>query len=128
MKKDIESRKDIEVLVNRFYDRVKTDPVIGYIFTDLVKVNWEDHLPKMYEFWENALFYTGSYTGNPLRIHMHLHHMFPLTSQHFLRWNQLFNETVDLLFSGERARLAKQRAKSISSVMQLRILNEGNLL
>ena len=61
MKTDIRHRKDIEKLVNSFYDKVKTDEVIGYLFTDVAKVNWELHLPKMYDFWENILFFSANY-------------------------------------------------------------------
>jgi hemoglobin len=124
MKKDIATKADIELLVNSFYDKVKTDPVIGYIFTDIVKVNWQKHLPVMYTFWENALFYTGSYTGNPMELHKHLHRVMPLKVEHFRQWNKLFTATVDSLFSGEKALLAKQRAISISNVMQIKILEE----
>ena len=55
-KKDIESREDIIAFVNRFYNKVEADPVIGYIFTDIAKVNWDHHLPRMYDFWESVLF------------------------------------------------------------------------
>ena len=50
---------DIKLLVNSFYDKVKADTVIGYIFNDIAKVDWEKHLPVMYDFWENVLFFTG---------------------------------------------------------------------
>ena len=59
MKKDITSKADIEMLVNRFYDKVKVDDLIGYFFTKVVQVNWDKHLPVMYRFWDNALFFTG---------------------------------------------------------------------
>ena len=124
MKKDIESKKDIELLVNEFYDKVKTDETIGYIFTDIAKVNWEKHLPVMYNFWENTLFYTGTYEGNPMELHNHLHRLMPLRTEHFKQWNYLFCKTVDELFKGPNAKLAKQRAISISTVMQIKILNE----
>lgn len=124
MKKDIEPGKDVELLINTFYRKVNADPVIGYIFYDVVHVNWEKHLPVMYRFWENALFFSGGYFGNPLLIHKHLNKMFPLTSEHFNTWNKLFSSTVDELFEGEKASLAKQRAISISTVMQLEILHE----
>ena len=39
MKTDIRNRKDIEKLVNTFYDKVKTDEVIGYLFNDVAQVN-----------------------------------------------------------------------------------------
>ena len=121
MKKDIEAGKDIELLVNSFYEKVKLNPVIGYIFNDVMNVNWEKHLPVMYRFWENAIFYTGAYTGNPLMVHKHLNKLFPLTAEHFAEWNKLFSATVDELFEGEKANLAKQRAISISTVIQLEI-------
>jgi len=123
MKKDIESRSDIELLVKSFYEKVKTDPVIGSIFTDIARVDWEKHLPVMFDFWENTIFYTGSYSGNPMKSHQNLNKLFPLTKEHFSRWNQLFASTVDELFEGDKAVLAKQRAISISTVMQLKLFN-----
>jgi hemoglobin len=122
MKKDIETEADIELLVNSFYDKVKENPVIGYIFNDIAAVNWERHLPVMYNFWSNAIFYSGGYTGNPLIAHKHLDKLFPLTTAHFSEWNKLFTTTVDELFEGEKANLAKQRALSISTVMQIELL------
>jgi hemoglobin len=126
MKKDIENKADIALLVNTFYHKVTADETIGYIFTDVVKVNWEKHLPVMYQFWENTIFYTGSYEGNPMELHKHLHRLIPLTLEHFKQWNFLFIKTVDELFEGVNANLAKQRAVSISAVMQIKILNEYN--
>lgn len=122
MKKDIENKNDIEKLVNSFYEKVKEDALIGFIFTDVVKVHWERHLPVMYDFWENSLFYTGNYMGNPMEIHRHLNKVIPLTNEYFSRWTQLFTSTVDELFAGEKATLAKQRAISIAAVMQFKIL------
>ncbi|MGG9960029.1 group III truncated hemoglobin [Ferruginibacter sp. SUN106] len=122
MKKDIESKTDIELLVNAFYEKVKADETIGYIFTDVVKVNWEKHLPVMYNFWENSLFYTGTYEGNPMEMHKHLHHAISLSAEHFKQWVLLFANTVDELFEGKTANLAKQRAISIATVMQIKIL------
>ncbi|HTS44426.1 MAG TPA: group III truncated hemoglobin [Puia sp.] len=127
MKKDIETKADIELLVNNFYEKVKADPVIGYIFTDVAKVNWEKHLPVMYQFWENTLFYTGGYAGNPMTVHRRLHNMTPLKPEHFQQWIKLFSQTVDELFSGEKASLAKERAVSISSLMQIKIENNSIL-
>ena len=123
MKKDIETKKDIESLVDAFYNKIQADELIGYIFTDIAKVNWEKHLPIMYSFFENMLFYTGGYTGNPMELHKHINRLFPLNESHFIRWNLLFTTTVDELFAGEKAGLVKQRAKSISDVMQIKILN-----
>ena len=124
MKTDIENRKDIQLLINSFYDKVKADAVIGFIFTDIMKVNWEKHLPVMYDFWENTLFYTGAYVGNPMEIHRRLNKVIPLSAEHFQQWTHLFTSTVDELFDGEKAVLAKQRAISISTVIQIKILQQ----
>ena len=122
MKTDLLKREDIEQLINLFYDKVKEDSVIGYIFNDVVKVNWEKHLPVMYSFWGNALFYTGGYTGDTMNIHRHLSRISPLTKEHFEQWERLFIQTVDELFEGPNAELAKQRALSISTVMQIKLI------
>lgn len=127
MKKDLENRKDIELLITTFYDKVKADATIGYIFNDIAKVNWEKHLPIMFDFWENVLFFTGGYNGNPMIIHQHLNRVVPLTQQHFKQWEKLFTETVDELFDGINAILAKQRALSISTVMQVKIISQQNI-
>jgi hemoglobin len=110
MKKDIDTRADIELLVTAFYDKVKQDETLAFIFTDIAKVKWEKHLPIMFDFFENMLFYTGTYKGNPMIAHKHLDGMFPLTAKHFERWNFLFNTTVNELFGGKRAGLVKKRA------------------
>jgi len=120
MKTDILGRKELEILINTFYDKVKSDPAIGFMFAD---VNWDKHLPVMYSFWENTLFYTGGYVGNPLKTHQALHKKNTLNENHFKQWVQLFVATVDELFEGEKAELAKQKAFSISSVMQLKMFD-----
>lgn len=117
MKTDIKNRKDIEKLVDAFYDKIKTDEAIGYLFNDVAKVDWKLHLPKMYEFWENVMFFTGNYNGNPMVTHKELHQKSPMNTKHFQRWNSLFNQTVDELFKGEKANEIKERAFNISAAM-----------
>ena len=90
MKKDIRNRKDIENLVNAFYEKVKTDEIIGYLFTDIAKVNWELHLPKMYDFWENVLFQSANYNGNPMVVHKNLHQKSTMNQAHFQQWRELW--------------------------------------
>jgi hemoglobin len=124
MKKNIEGREDIITLVNTFYDKVKPDVEIGYFFSKVVDVDWEKHLPVMYDFWENLLFQSGGYSGNPMPAHMNLHKRSVMKKEHFDRWIQLFNETVNELFEGERAEQVKQRALSIATVMQISIARQ----
>ena len=54
MKTDIKNRADIEKLVNVFYGKVKEDAAISYFFNDVAKVNWDNHLSKMCDFFEKS--------------------------------------------------------------------------
>jgi len=121
MKRDIENKDDIRELIDAFYNKVLKDDIIGPIFNDVVKIDWEHHLPVMYDFWENILFQTGGYSGNPMATHMRLHQRHPLTRAHFDQWLKLFTQTVHERFEGRNAETAGQRAVSIASLMQTRL-------
>jgi hemoglobin len=126
MKQDIRDRADIQLLVDTFYTKVRADETIGYLFNEVAKVNWEQHLPRMYDFWENILFQTGGFKGNPMVAHVQLHQKSPLSAAHFARWQQLFLTTVDELFEGDMAELIKQRARSIATMMQIKVSPEND--
>jgi len=121
MKKDLENREDIRLLIDSFYTRVRQDELIGPIFNDVAKVDWEHHLPIMYNFWEGVLFHTGSYAGNPMRVHKQLNELFPLEQEHFDRWLHIFRGMVDEHFEGPVAEQAKQRALSIATMIRIKI-------
>jgi hemoglobin len=120
-KSDIRSRHDVELLVNAFYDKVKRDDMIAYLFTDVAKVDWEAHLPRMYDFWEQIIFQTNTYSGNPMQAHLVLHHHSPLRAEHFERWLKLFFESVDEQFDGPAASFTKQRAQSIAQTIESKL-------
>lgn len=126
MKADIKDRKDIELLVNTFYDRVKENKVIGFIFNDVAKVDWQQHLPIMYSFWATLLLGEQSYAGNPMARHIELSHLTPLTEVQFNEWMHLFNETVDELFEGSVAAFAKNKALNIARLMLTKIEGSEN--
>lgn len=123
--KDLRSREDIELLVDSFYQKVQRDELIGYIFTDVAKVNWDHHLPKMYDFWEAILFGQKGFKGNPIEVHFKLNQKHPLLDSHFERWKSIFYATVDEHFSGEYAQLAKEKAQSIADLMFFKISTSG---
>ena len=60
-----------------------------------------------------------------MQIHLELNAKFLLNKEHFLCWLALFNSTVEELFSGTKAELAKTRALSISTVMQIKIRQQN---
>lgn len=121
---DISERTDIELLVNSFYEKVKTDETIGYIFTEVAAVRWEKHLPKMYSFWETVLLGKMSFKGNPMETHIQLSEKTPMQPRHFERWLALWNETVEEHFTGEIATDAKKRGKNIAGLMLFKIENK----
>ncbi len=117
MKKDITDKSDIEKLVNSFYEEVRQDELIGFIFNDVAKVDWDHHLPIMYNFWEMVLFGKGPYRGDPMTKHVQLNKKVKLEQVHFDRWKKLFTEAVDNHFLGKNANDAKERATNIASLM-----------
>jgi len=123
MMKDLENRTDIELLVNTFYQKVKSDDQIGFFFNDVAKIDWNKHLPTMYDFWEMTLFHKGNYKGNTVKVHQALNEKSSLKKEHFEHWVELFHSTVNELFEGANAELAKTRALSIATVMQIKIPN-----
>lgn len=120
--RDIETRTDIETLMRSFYELLLVDEMVGFLFTEVVVLDMDEHLPKLTDFWEDQLLGTNNYSGNPLMIHKRLHDRSALRAEFFDRWLLLFNQTVDTLFSGPKASLAKERAQSIATVMQIKLL------
>lgn len=127
---DIASRDDIARLVTLFYERAFDDPIIGYVFTDVVHMDLEQHMPIMCDFWEKVLFQRGVYGRDAFTVHARIHEMEPLTRQHFQAWEDLWHETVDDLFAGDRANLAKLQASRMAGSIHRRLQNgvEGNVL
>jgi len=120
-KPELNGREDIEKLVNTFYERVRADDTLGFIFQEVARTDWEAHLPKMYAFWEKVLFGTGTFAGNPLVAHAKLVPLTEMGRPQFTRWLTLFRGTVDDLFSGRRAEHIKNCAEDMANVIYSRI-------
>lgn len=121
MKTDIRDKKDIVVLVDTFYGKVRENSIIGFIFDEIAEVNWETHLPKMYNFWAGILLGETDFRGNPMLKHIILSKKTEMTDTQFDEWLRLFFETVDDLYEGNLAEEAKYRAKMIARNMLFRI-------
>lgn len=111
MKKDINSREDITLLIGRFYDKVRKDELLAPVFSH---VDWPHHTPIIIDFWCSLLLGDQSYRNNPFQKHIDL----PIERRHFQRWLGLFGETVEENFSGEKANEAIARAHSIGGIFQ----------
>ena len=118
---DIQTRKDIDYLVETFYRRVFADEQIGLIFTLVARVTPETHFPLMGDFWETILFGQNRYHGNVILKHVELHLKQALQPAQFDRWVSLFCLTVDDLFAGTVAETAKTRACAMSMVLQAKL-------
>lgn len=118
MKPDILTRTDIENIISQFYEKVKKDKLLSPFFSKTVKVDWEKHLIIMCDFWENVLFYTGNYQGNPLMTHKKLNEKTATKEVHFNRWLSLFEKSVDDLYQGKNAERMKAHAENIARIMQ----------
>jgi hemoglobin len=121
MKYHIIARKDLEMIVNTFYDNIRKNEQLGNIFDKIMQVDWEKHLPKMHDFWENILFQTGQYKGRPFPPHVQVNEKIALTNEHFNTWLQLFGSTVDSLFTGSKANEIKLRASSIKEIFNSKL-------
>ena len=115
---DIVSSNEIKMVIDTFYEKVRADASIGFIFNEIAKVDWEHHMPIMYTFWESTVFGTGTYTRNAMTPHFVLQDKVKFTTAHFERWVFLFVTTVDELYAGENAEIMKMRATSIAGLMQ----------
>ena len=118
--KDIANRDDIDQLMLHFYGRALSDDVIGYIFSDIAKLDLDHHLPIIGDFWETILFQTNSYSKhgrNPMQVHGDLSLKEPLLLHHFERWLEIFTATVNETFAGDNAEFIKLRAKAIANRM-----------
>src|ERR1700692_704295 len=107
---DIENRADGARLVRAFYGRALEDPIIGWIFVDVAKLDVEAHVPQIASFWETIWLGARSDAGGAFAPHAALHMKVRLRGGHFERWLALWRATVDELFAGDRAELAKSHA------------------
>lgn len=114
-KSDIITVTDVAMLVNQFYDKVRQDELLAPVFNSMIKDNWESHLNRMTDFWSTILLYTKTYKDDPMPKHLPL----PVTKEHFDRWLDLFNQTLDELFEGSIADTAKKRAENIARIMMV---------
>ncbi|MGB1296302.1 MAG: group III truncated hemoglobin, partial [Flavobacteriales bacterium] len=111
--KSIESRDEINILVNAFYAKIRKDDLLGPIFNKhIAEEQWPAHLEKLTDFWESQLFRVSKFRGNPTLAHKNVDeaHHHKIEQSHFNHWLSIWFETVDELFEGELALLAKNSA------------------
>jgi len=120
-KKDITSRSDISELVVTFYEKVKKDAMLAPFFAGIE--DWDEHLDKLTTFWESSLFLKTKYYGDPIKAHVKMdqEHDQSINQEHFGHWMNLWFETIDEMYEGEYAQMAKNRARKMSTFLYLKI-------
>ncbi len=127
VKKDITSRDDIANLVHTFYCKIRQDELLGPIFNSVIN-DWDSHLELLTDFWETNLFFIKKYAGNPLQKHVEVDKQFnnSINEFHFGTWLTIWHQTIDDMFEGSAAQLAKNRSRNMSTFINLEIFNSRN--
>lgn len=120
--KELSNREDVYLLVSSFYAKIKQDDLLGPIFNPIIK-DWEHHFQHLTNFWESNLFFKQTYSGDPMEKHVQVDrfHSESISAEHFGVWLNLWYQTIDELFIGETAQLAKNRARNMSTFIHIKI-------
>ena len=121
MKNDIRSLKDIEFLVDHFYEAVQHDSFIGPIFNSKLEGRWEMHHKKLYRFWHTVLLRRPDYFGDPVPVHYQMN----IDERHFSQWLTIWVSIIDANFEGVVADRAKFRGKTMAGAFLEKIQKEA---
>ncbi len=107
--KDINDNDDIRLLVDTFYSRAKEDALIGPVFKKHIE-DWDTHHIKLYQFWKTVILKQAAYRSKPVQMHFKME----IGKPHFDKWCDIWMQTVDDLFEGENADIAKYRGRKMA--------------
>lgn len=126
-KTDIQNRAHVQLLVETFYSKIRVHDDLGPIFNTIIR-DWESHFELLTDFWETQLFLKRKYHGNPVSVHQEVDDKMgnSITSEHFGLWLNVWFATVDELFAGEIAWIAKNRAQKMSTMLFMKIYEHRN--
>jgi hemoglobin len=109
----------IRQLVERFYGKVRRDPVLGPVFARALGESpdaWTAHLARLADFWSSLMLGSGRYHGDPFSAHLRLPGLEPGM---FERWLGLFHETCVELFPADVARAFGERAERVARSLRM---------
>jgi hemoglobin len=121
---DIQTQDDLYKIVDDFYKKLLSDDAISYIFTDVVKVKLEEHLPILVTFWSQSILGTGGYFNNLTQIHLDLNAKSYLSKELFDIWLNHFETAINENFQGINCERMKNQAHNLSTIMQIKIAKE----
>ena len=110
---DIQTARDVQVLVDTFYYKANHDDLLAPTFQAAAHVYWPRHLTSLYEFWTAELLQSGASAPQPMPAHLSL----PRSASHQHRWLELFDAAVEEQFAGQRAGQAKLVARQLVAAL-----------
>tara|TARA_R110002050_G_scaffold350_5_gene2333 strand:- start:15075 stop:15473 length:399 start_codon:yes stop_codon:yes gene_type:complete len=122
LKSEIKEREDVNLLVVSFYTKIREHQILGPIFNGIIK-DWDSHLELLTDFWESQLLLKRKYIGNPIAAHQEVDKKMnhTITPEHFGLWLNEWFATIDELFEGDVAWIAKNRAQKMSTMLYMNI-------
>jgi len=122
MKNDVANRGDIFKIVDTFYDIIRKDDLLGPIFNGQI-TEWEPHLQKITDFWDQILFNTKQYYGSPLEAHVKVDKAanYEIEPLHFGQWLFHWINTIDEYFNGVKADELKNQARKMQTVLYIKM-------
>ena len=123
MKKQLDSRKNINQLIHLFYAKIRKDELLGDIFNQAID-DWDSHLEHLTDFWETNLLFVAKFKGDPIKTHQEVDQGSNsiIEQKHFDRWLKLWFETIDAHFEGKNADTAKRRAEKMAYFILIKII------
>ena len=98
------------------------DPIIGFIFVDVAKLDLEAHVPRLTSFWETILLGAQTYGGGAFRPHARAEREGPAAQRGTSSGGCAPGRgTVDELFAGDRAEMAKTHALRVARAFHGRL-------
>lgn len=114
----------IKAVVDSFYDKAKTDIIIGYHFRHIE--NFDTHLPKIYLFWSLHLLELNQEEKKELISQVSMeniikkHEYLKIKKGEVGRWVLLFQQTIDQTFD------ALEKTDSLEKIRQKMIRKTEN--
>ncbi|MBW0156908.1 group III truncated hemoglobin [Sedimentimonas flavescens] len=90
---------EIDLVVARFYARVRVHPVLAPIFAAHVE-DWPAHEAKIARFWKGAILFQPGYEGSPMIAHRRAQNV---EAAHFPQWLAAFDEVLNETLSPQAA-------------------------
>ena len=117
-KPDLDSRPQVERFVDLFYQRLLADTDMSPIFLEVARVDLDQHLPHIKDYWCKLLLGESVYRRHTMNIHRQLHDRRPLEGGDFQRWLGHFNAALDTNFAGPGVEKARRIASAIAANME----------